>query len=759
MKMKRVVTGRRNTQKAMTMLKKLCVLAAVVVGLGGLTAAQGPRKVAVGDWPEARGPNRDGVSLETGLVDKWALNGQNFLWRAPYGGRSAPIAMGNRVYVQNPAGRGAAMQERVMALDADTGKVVWEYKFNLFQSDVPPHRVGWASPAADPDTGNIYALSVGAQVVALSKDGKLLWDRSVGEEFAAFTTHGGRTMSPIIDGDLVIVSAAISSWGAQGNRAHRFLGLDKRTGDIVWVATPGGRPYDTAYALPTITTINGLRLLIAGTGDGAVHAMKPQTGEKVWSFVAAKRAINTGVVVKGASVIVSHGDENLDTSELGMIAAIDGSQTGDIKTTKWAMKGDQFGFSSPVVDGTRIYQVENGSRLKAYDLESGRELWRQPLGTVQKAPLVLADGKLYVGTESGKFFIVRPRADKAEVLSEVELPISKDSVQQQEGTPEPILAGAAVSRGRVFFVSSDAIYAIGPKAPKAVTGTAVDEPAQKGDGPPAYVQVSPTELVLKPGQTVKLHARLFDAKGRFLSEASNATWALQGLKGNVADGSFTVASDPVEQAGTIKATVGSASGEARARVVHPLPWTETFDQYADGAVPPGWINATAGKFSVTTLEGQKVLQKAPDNTIFKRIRAFIGPPDWSNYTFEADVRATTRRRQMSDLGITAQRYSLVLYGNSQQLKLEPWEPETQRTATVPFAWKADTWYHLKLRVENLADGKVRVRGKAWPTGAAEPAEWMIDKTDPIGNRQGAPGLFVDAEFGAYLDNFKLAANQ
>ena len=101
---------------------------------------------------------------ETGLLEKWALNGENFLWRAPYGGRSAPIVMGNRVYVQNPSGRGADLQERVMALDADTGKVVWEYKFNLFQSDVPPHRVGWASPAADPETGNIYALSGGAQV-------------------------------------------------------------------------------------------------------------------------------------------------------------------------------------------------------------------------------------------------------------------------------------------------------------------------------------------------------------------------------------------------------------------------------------------------------------------------------------------------------------------------------------------------------------------------------------------------------------------
>ena len=70
-------------------------------------------------------------------------------------------------------------------------------------------------------------------MIALSKDGKLLWERSIGEEFAAFTTHGGRTMSPLIDGDLVIVSAAISSWGTQANRAHRFVALDKRTGDIV----------------------------------------------------------------------------------------------------------------------------------------------------------------------------------------------------------------------------------------------------------------------------------------------------------------------------------------------------------------------------------------------------------------------------------------------------------------------------------------------------------------------------------------------
>jgi outer membrane protein assembly factor BamB len=738
-------------------MKKLAIFTLIISG--AVVLAQGPRRVAVGDWPEQRGPNRDGISLETGLIDKWTFNGQNMLWRVPYGGRSAPIVMGNRVYVQNPAGSGSTLQERVMALDADTGKVVWEYKFNIFQSDVPTHRVGWASPAADPETGNIYALSGGALVVALSKEGKLLWERSIGEEYSAFTTHGGRTMSPLVDGDLVIVNSAISNWGALGNRSFRFVALDKRTGDVVYIATPGGRPYDTAYPAPMIATINGMRLLICGNGDGGFQAIKPQTGEKVWSFMAAKRAINTGVAVKDGTVIVSHGDENLDSPELGMIAAIDGSQTGEIKQTKWAVKGMQFGFSSPIIDGDRVYQIENGSRVRAFDVATGRELWKQDLGTVQKAPPVLADGKIYVGTESGKFFILRPHADRAEVLSEVELPISKNSVQQQEGAPEPILAGAAVSRGRIFFVSSDAVYALGPRAAKAATGFAVDAPAEKGEGAPAHVQVTPTELVLKPGQTVKLRARLFDAKGRFLRDEPSATWALQGLKGTVDNGSFTVAGDPVEQAGTIKATVGSISGEARARVVHPLPWTETFESYADGSAPPGWVNAAAFKYSVVTLDGQKVLQKPPDETIFQRGRMFIGPVEWSNYTFEADVRVATRRRQMGDIGVTAQRYSLVLYGNSQKLKLEPWEPETQRTVTVPFAWKPDAWYHLKLRVENQPDGTVRARGKAWPTGEAEPAAWMIDKVDPIGNRQGAPGIFAFAQFGAYVDNIKIQANE
>jgi outer membrane protein assembly factor BamB len=752
------------------MMKSWIVAAAGVVTVGFSLAAQTPTTPArpgpaaaatgipIGDWPELRGPNRDGISKETGLIDRWTLQGENLVWRVPHGGRSSPVVRGNRVYVQNPVGRNADLRERVMALDADTGRTVWEYRFNLFQSDVPPHRVGWASPAIDPVTGNIYAVAVDAQVIALSPAGQLLWRRSFGEEWAAFTTHGGRTMSPIVDGDLVIMNAAVSNYGAHAQRRQRFIALDKRTGETMYVSAPGGRPYDTAYAPPLIATINGMRQLIAPLGDGGVYAVKPQTGEKIWSYVVSKRGLNTGVVVDGNRVIISHGDENLNTVDLGMIGALDGTSTGEIKAPLWSQVGTQYGFASPVLDAGKVYQVDNTGVLHAYESASGKELWSQRLGTSQRANLVLADGKLYAGTESGQFVIVKPLADKAEILSKVELPNSTNSCCGSEGTPEQVVSGVAVSRGRIFFVSSDAVYAIGARRATAPTGLAASLTTEPGAGEPAFVQVAPTELILAPGQKVSLKARLFDNKGRFLRE-SPATWSLTGVKGAVTDGVFTVSGDLGEQAGTVKAIVGTLSGEARVKVYRPMPWNETFESYADGATPPGWINLEAASMTVTTLDGQKVLQKAPLETLFKRARIFMGPVEWSNYTFQADVRAPTRRRQMADVGITAQRYSLVLYGTTQKLKIESWEPETARTVTVPFKWEADTWYRMKVRVEPAANGAVRVRGKVWPVTAAEPTAWTIEKLDPNGHQQGAPGLFIDAQFGAYLDNFQLTSNQ
>ena len=115
---------------------------------------------------------------------------------------SCKLPLGDHLYLENTAGARETEQERLLCFNADTGKLLWEYKFNLYQSDVPAHRVGWASPVADPETGNVYSFGVNNLVTALTRDGKKIWERSITEEFSPFTTHGGRTVSPIIDGNL-----------------------------------------------------------------------------------------------------------------------------------------------------------------------------------------------------------------------------------------------------------------------------------------------------------------------------------------------------------------------------------------------------------------------------------------------------------------------------------------------------------------------------------------------------------------------------
>ena len=641
------------------------------------------------DWPEWRGPARDGTSPEKGLPTQWSPAGENLAWKAPYGGRSAPIVVGDHLFLQNAVGKGETLQERVMSLNADTGKVLWEHHFNVYMSDVPPHRVGWASPAADPATGNVYAFGVGGTLLGLSNDGKLLWERSLAEDFGIVTTHGGRTVSPVVEGDLVIVSALTAGWGNQARGSQRFMAFDKKTGETVWVSSPGGRPFDTTYAPPIVAAVNGMRLFIDGGGDGSVHALKVQTGEPVWKYEISKRGINTGVVLKGTTALVSHGEENLDSSEMGLLAAIDATATGNIgkDQIKWSVKGFIGEYSSPVIDGDRLYQIDNGSNLYAFDIASGKQLWKHNLGTIQKSSPVLGDGKLYVGTESGKFFILKPGPDRCEILDE--------DLLGSELAPEAVIGSVAVSRGRVYLVSSDALYCIGKKT------TALPPPVESKDSPPSdspatQIQVIPTELVLKPGTSVHFHCRLFDVKGRFLREGQ-AAWSLEQLR--------------------------------------------------------------AGKFVVRAIEGNKVLVKLADNPFTKRARAYMGPSDWSNYTIEADARATEKRRQMGDAGVIAQRYALILFGNHQKLELESWQPETTRTARISYTWKPDTWYRLKLQVENLAGGKVRARGKVWPVSEAEPSTWSIERLDPIPNRQGSPGLYADATNEIFFDNLKVTSNQ
>lgn len=720
-----------------------------------LTAACAISVVSASDWPEWRGPSRDGRSAETNLPEKWSTKGDNLAWRIPIGSRSAPVAFGNRLYINSPTpGDPSATQERLIAIDAESGKIVWERKFSLFLSDVPQHRASWASPAVDPETGNIYMFTVAAQLVCVSPDGKILWDRSLTDEYGAVTTHGGRTTSPIIEGDKVILNTLVLAWGDLNRPGNRYFAFDKKTGQTIWISSPQSRHYDTNYSTPVVGTIDGVRALVVGGTDGVYHALKVNTGEKIWSVEVSKRAILNSALLKDNVAYITHGEENIDTTEMGLIAAVDASRSGVLAADafKWKTRGFLPTFASPVMDGDRLYTMDNSAIIGAFDLKTGTRLWEKTLGTLQKGSPVLADGKLYVGTENGKFYILRPSATGVEVLDE--------DVLGTPQSPEAIVASPIVSDGRVYVTSMDAMYAIGKRVPRA--RSAASAPAAgpaTAAGAPAYVQVFPYESLLAPGQTATFKARLFDAKGQFIREEPAATWSVDQVSGSIdAKGVYTAAKAG-STAGFIKATVGTLSGTARVRMIEAPPWTFDFENAASEAPPAWWVGAPT-KVVQRTVDGiGKVLVRPRDETVGRRAKVFFGQPAMSGLTVEADVRGREQRRQRGDVGLINQRYGLVLFGNGQKLELHPWQAADEMTARVDFKWDVDKWYRMKLRVDQQKDGSARVRGKVWPADAPEPDAWTIEKIDKIPHVVGSPGIYADGISDVYFDNVKVYKNQ
>ncbi len=728
-------------------------IAVASIALAAVAALQ----AGAADWPEWRGPSRDGVSAATGLPSRWSPAGEGLAWKAPFGSRSTPVVFGNRLYLWNASvdtvKEREKVQERLLCLDADTGRVIWEKRFNVFHTDVPAHRVGWASPSVDPATGNVYAFGVDGHLHALDATGKLLWERQLTEEWGEISTHGARTVSPVIEGDLVIVSTLNSGWGDQARGSNRYFAFDKANGSSVWISSPQSKHYDTNYSTPAVLSVDGRRLLVVGGSDGTFHGIEATTGRPIWQLELSKRAILTSVAFRGTTVYPTHSEENLDTSEMGMIAALDAGQSGKLTPDKlaWRTYAFQGGFASPVVDAERLYQVDNGAVLGAFELATGKKLWERPLGTIQKASPVLADGKLYVGTENGRFYVIKPTAAGPEILDQDPL--------GTEAAPEAIVASPAVARGRVYLASMDTLYAIGPKAaPKAQARRQAKATDLGPAGEPALAQLVPYEVLVKPGEAVRYRVRLFDEKGRFVHEEPGATLSLEGLKGAVAGLNFTPAADAGPQAGVVKATAGTLSASARVRVIPPLPWSFDFEGTTGEAPPHFWVNST-GKFFVRDHGGSRALMKRNDFPLTKRGRLFLGPLAASDYTVEADVLSTEKRRQMGDGGVIAQRYALVLFGNAQKLELHPWQANPARTVEVPFAWKPEAWYRVKLRVENRKDGTTAVRGKAWLAAEPEPAAWTIDHVDRMPHRQGAAGIYADASAEVFLDNIKVAANK
>jgi outer membrane protein assembly factor BamB len=729
--------------------------------------ASGP--LAAGEWPAWRGPGQDGVSSETGLISKWSPAGENVAWHADLVGRSTPVVFEGRACANGRVGQGLHKQEVVACFDAGSGKKLWEHRLDVYLTMVPFNRVGWANVVGDPETGNLYVHGVGGLLVAFDRVGKVLWSRELAEEFGFYSGFGGRTHTPMVDEDRLILSFVNTGWGEQGPPRNRTYAFDKRTGELLWVSTPGGAPYDlNTSTTPVAAVINGQRLLIEGNADGWIYAIKARTGEKVWSFQLTKAGINITVAVDANTVFASHSEENVDTPGLmGRLVAIDATGTGDVTKTheRWRVDELGAGFSSPLVHAGTLYVVDNSANLFAFEAKTGRQLWKHKLGTVGKGSPVWADGKIFVTETNGRFHILKPGPDGAQTLDTDEITVA-DATEGPAGRYAELYGSPAVAYGRVYLSTEAGLFCLGDKSKpfKAVRDKPAALPAEGSpaqDAAPAVLQVVPAEILIEPGQSVRFAVRAFDAQGRALPAPAAAAWALQGLAGKVTpenqgETSFTPdAGKP--QAGKVTAKVGALEAAARVRVIPPLPWSYDFEAVEVGKTPPWWIGAGL-KFPVKELEGGKVLSKPPVAVGLDRSDVFLGPSTLSNYTIQADLRGAARGRKRPDLGLVNSGYHMDLMGNHQKIQFRGWASELRLEKSVPFPWEPDVWYTMRFRVDQQGN-KALLHGKVWRVGSPEPQEWTISAEDPQPVRQGSPGIYGYSAADVYYDNLQVTVNQ
>jgi len=514
-------------------------------------------------------------------------------------------------------------------------------------------------------------------------------------------------------------------------------------------------------------------LLVTGTAVGSLAAVKVNTGELVWDYPFCKTAINVAPVIDGSLIYISHGEENPDNNIKGRIICVDGAQVekGRPKLV-WKKDGVKARWCSPILHDGRLYLADEIAKLYCLDAKTGKVHWKHSYGRNARGSPVLADGKIYVPEVNSVFHILKPEDTKCVSLHEQYLASGGEDVEIN-GSP-------AVANGRVYFATNDEFFCIGLKDAKAAAEPTVEAAALKQGTKVSHVQVVPADIVAHPGESVSFQVRAFDEHGNLLKDALAAEWSLPApkpppgaktnpppLDGKLDGGKLVVDAKKPSQQGYVQAAVNGVAGKARVRVAPRLPYQQDFSKVPDGAVPGGWVN-TQGKFYVKTLEGgEKVLAKVNDkgSPLIAKGNAFIGEPTLKDYTIEADVRGSLAHGYLPEMGVVANRYTLMLAGQKQKLHIVSWDALPRVDITVPFEIKADTWYRLKLTVE--ADGsKGVIKGKAWQRDQSEPAEW-ITLHDSRPNTEGAPALYGNvtgiAEGGVgtdvYFDNVRVTPNK
>ena len=426
-------------------LRLLTALGALCLCVSGVFFARSADMAAsTSDWPQWRGPERNGTSPESGLLKQWPAEGPKLLWQVHDlgDGYSTPAVVGNRIYLMSNIGM---ENEFVQALSTQDGKPVWTTRVGNVgnPNQNPPYAKARSTPTLDGQF--IYALGSDGDIACLElRSGKIRWQKNIRKEFGGQPGDWAYAESPLVDGDLVVVTP--------GGAEATMVALNKKTGALIWKsAIPGG---DSAgYASAVVVQSGGRKQYVQLLSKGLV-GVDAKTGEFLWRNKEAAKGpaqyftpVARGEYVYGGALGVG-----------GVLVQVKPDGSGE---QVYLTRGLPNGIGGALVVGEHIYGTEAGRKLVAADFTTGKIKWQAD--TIGWSSIAYADGHLYLHGINGEIALVEASPESYREKGRF-TPPAQPKKKQAGPFPEAAFAYPVIANGRLYIRDLGTLWAYDIKA-------------------------------------------------------------------------------------------------------------------------------------------------------------------------------------------------------------------------------------------------------------------------------------------------------
>jgi outer membrane protein assembly factor BamB len=410
---------------------------------GVFTQSSVSKKAAA--WPQWRGPQRNGVSNETGLLKEWPKEGPKLLWQLKDigAGYSTPAVAGSRIYVLSNRG---LENEFAQALSVEDGKPIWTTRLgNVGNPDQqPPYPAARSTPTIDGEL--LYAFGSDGDLVCLeTATGKIRWQKSVRKDFGGQPGVWAYSESPLVDGDRVIVTPG----GAQAT----LLALNKKTGAVIWKsAVPGGD--QAGYASAIVVQGGGRKQYVQFLSKGIV-GVDAKTGKFLWRYAETAKGPAQMATPVARDNYVYGAANRVGGGLISLKASPDGVSAEQVYFTR----GLPSCLGGSVLMGDHLYGA-NHEGLVAAEFLSGKSVWQQK--SDGPGSVAYADGRLYFHSENGEMVLVEATPEAYREKGRFTPPDQPKRVNRMEKAwTYPVIAN-----GRLYIRDLGALWAYDVRAPQ-----------------------------------------------------------------------------------------------------------------------------------------------------------------------------------------------------------------------------------------------------------------------------------------------------